>query len=437
MAVNKKKSTDSYAFLKDKNYVKRILFTFALLAVYRIGSSIPVPGIDASTVRILFSQNTLFGLMNMMGGGSLERMSIFAMGVGPYITASIIIQLLSMDVIPALSDMREEGKKGQAKLNDVTKYLGLILTVIQAASLVYGFDRNYHIMSDPSTANYLFVIIVMTAGSMILVWFGDQIAMKGIGNGISMIIFAGIVSNIPAEFVQAYQSLAGGGEPSGYIAFAIYIVTYITIILLILVMELAKRKIPVHYAGKTMNGSNMTYIPIKINSASVLPVIFASSVITAPQILLSFFSPDTYTHVSGFLSFSNPVCLIIYAFLIVFFEFFYTDLQLAPDEIAKNLNKSNGFIPGVRAGSETTRYIKDTIHKVTVFGAIGLLIVALIPHIIPLITPLPSSFGIGGTGLIIVVGVALETLKQLTTENTQVKYKDYVSGKYANGGFLK
>ena len=437
MASKTKRKADSYAFLKDKEYIKRILFTFALLAIYRIGSSIPVPGVDASTIKILFSENSIFGLMNMMGGGALERMSIFAMGVGPYITASIIIQLLSMDVIPALSEMREQGKKGQAKLNNITKYLGLIMTVIQGASLVYGFDKTYGIMTNKAVSGYIFVITVMTAGSMILVWFGDQIAMKGIGSGLSMIIFAGIVANIPAEFAQAFQTMAGSGEMKGYLSFALYVVCYVIIILLVLVMELAQRKIHVYYAGKTTSGSNMTYIPIKINTASVLPVIFASSVITAPQIILSFINANAYNAVSKVLSFSNPFGLILYAVLIVFFEFFYTDLQLDPSEMAKNLSKANGFVPGVRAGSETVNFFKKTIHKVTFYGTIGLLIVALVPYLIPLLTHLPSSFGLGGTGLIIVAGVALETLKQLTTENTKVKYKDFTSGKYANGGFLR
>lgn len=427
--LSRREREGNFGFLKNQETVKKILFTLAILAIYRIGSAIPVPGVDTTLLRLSLGQSTILGLINMLGGGSLERLSIFAMGVGPYITASIIVQLLSMEVIPALNDMRQEGKKGQQKLNNVTKYVGLVLALIQGFSLIYGFDKQYGILPGASFADYLFIVVILTAGTMTLVWFGDQIAMKGVGNGLSMIIFAGIVSNLPSNFIGTYRSLmAEGVTTSGIALFAGYVLFHILIILLVLVMELSQRQIPVQYAGRLANGSNINFIPFKINSASVLPVIFASSVISAPQIILSFINAGAYRKVSDFLSFSKPTGLIIYAVLIVAFSFFYTDLQMEPDEIAKNLNKNHAFIPGIRAGGETNKYIKDTLHNVTVYGTLFLLIVALVPHVLPLITPLPANSGVGGTGVIIAVGVALETIKQLQTEETKDKYSDYVKG---------
>lgn len=438
ISMASKKKENDFSFLKEKKTWQRIGFTFLILAIYRIGSTIPVPGTDTSMMKLLLSQNSVFALMNMFGGGSLERMSIFAMGVGPYITASIVVQLLSMDVIPYLASLRDEGKKGQQKLNEITKYVGLVLTIVQATSLVYGFDKQYHIMTDTTFTSYLFTVIVMTAGSMTLVWFGDQIALKGIGGGLSMIIFAGIVSNMPASFAQAFAVTAASKTAAGVISFIIYCAVFVAIILLVLGMELAVRKIPVHYAGRTVKGGNMTYIPFRINSASVLPVIFASSVISAPQIILSFVNVDIYQKVSSFLSLQKPFGLILYAVLIVVFDFVYTEMQVSPTEIANILKKNNGLIPGIRAGSETINYLTSTLRHLTVFGASGLLVVALIPYLVPMLTQLPSSMGIGGTGIIIVVGVALETIRQLQAENTKVRYKDYVNYKtFERGGIFR
>ena len=427
--MTRREREGNFGFLKNPETVKKILFTFMILAIYRIGSAIPVPGVDTTLLKLSLGQNSIFSLINMLGGGSLERLSIFAMGVGPYITASIIVQLLSMDVIPALNEMRQEGQKGQQKLNNVTKYVGLVLAAIQGFSLIYGFDKQYQIMPGASFADYLFIVVILTAGTMTLVWFGDQIAMKGVGNGLSMIIFAGIVANIPANFINTYRSLMSGGVTgTGIVAFAGYVAFHILIIILVLIMELSQRKIPVQYAGRLANGSNINYIPFKINSASVLPVIFASSVISAPQIILSFINPNAYQKVSDFLSFSKPTGLLLYTALIIVFSFFYTELQMEPDEIAKNLNKNHAFIPSVRAGGETNKYIKNTLYNVTVYGTLFLLVVALIPYILPLVTPLPANSGVGGTGVIIAVGVALETIKQLQTEETKDKYSDYVKG---------
>lgn len=426
---SRKQREGSFSFLKNPETRKRILFTLMVLAIYRIGSAIPVPGVDTTLLKLSLGQSSVLNLMNMLGGGSLERLSIFAMGVGPYITASIIVQLLSMDVIPALSEMREEGHKGQQKLNNVTKYVGLALALIQGFSLIYGFDKQYSILPNASVADYLFIVTTLTAGTMILVWLGDQIAAKGIGNGLSMIIFAGIVANIPSNFANAYSVALGGGySPEGMLSFAGYVLFYVAIILLVLVMELSIRKIPVQYAGRLASGNNISFIPFKINSASVLPVIFASSTISAPQIILSFVNAKAYQKVASFLDLSKPFGICLYAVLIVVFAFFYTDLQMDPDEIAKNLNKNHGFIPGIRAGSETNKYIKDTLHRITVYGTAALLVVALIPHILPLVTKLPASAGIGGTGIIIAVGVALETVKQLQADETKTKYEFYSKG---------
>ena len=276
------------SMLKNKEIRKKILFTLAMLLIYRIGSAIPVPGVDANALASQISDNSILSMMNLLGGGALERLSLFAMGVTPYITASIIIQLLSMDVIPALTEMTKSGQAGRMKMEKITRYLGVVLSFVQAFSLVYGFDVQYQVLENANLSGYLYTATVMTAGTMFLVWLGDRISMRGIGNGLSVIIFAGIVSNMPSTFVQVFQVLAGGttqGELfNGILQFALFCLMYLAIIVFVIVMETAVRKIPIQYTNSTTirSGADITFLPLKINSASVIPVIFAQSIMTAP-----------------------------------------------------------------------------------------------------------------------------------------------------------
>ena len=352
------------SLFKNKETRNRIFFTLAMLLIYRIGSAIPVPGVDANQLSSQIADNSILSMMNLLGGGALERLSLFAMGVHPYITASIIIQLLSMDVIPALTEMAKSGQTGRMKMDKITRYLAVVLAFVQAFSLVYGFDRQYNILENNQFSGYIFTATVMTAGTMFLIWIGDRISQRGIGNGLSILIFSGIVANMPAQFVQAWNILAGGtsqGEVfNGVLQFALFCLMYLFIIVFVIIMETAMRKIPIQYTNSTnmRGGGDITYLPFKINSASVIPVIFAQAIMTAPQIIISFFNTDLYNTLSNFLSLNRPVGLAIYAVLIVLFTFFYTDLQVDPEKVAENLNKSGAYIPGIRPGSETKTYLK-------------------------------------------------------------------------------
>lgn len=421
------------SLFKNKDTRNKILFTLAMLLIYRIGSAIPVPNVNADTLAAQISDNSILSMMNLLGGGALERLSVFAMGVTPYITASIIIQLLSMDFIPALTEMTKSGQTGRMKMEKVTRYLGVVLSFVQAYSLVYGFDVQYRVLENPTISGYLYTATVLTAGTMFLVWLGDRISMKGIGNGLSIIIFAGIVANMPASFVQVYQVLAGGATQgelfNGILQFALYCLLYLAIIVFVIIMETAVRKIPIQYTNSTTirGGADITYLPLKINSASVIPVIFAQSIMTAPQIIISFFNADLYQKLSSFLSLTTPIGLTIYAVLTILFTFFYTDLQVDPEKVAENLGKSGAYIPGIRPGAETKTYLHKVLNRITVLGAIALTIVAVIPFLLPMFTSLPASTSVGGTGIIIVVGVAMETMAQLKGQLTQKQYHGFLN----------
>ncbi len=421
------------SLFKNKETRNKILFTLAMLLIYRIGSAIPVPGINSEALAASIGDNSILNMMNLLGGGALERMSVFAMGVGPYITASIIIQLLSMDVIPALTEMAKSGQTGRQKMDRITRYLGVVLAFVQAASLVYGFDKQYNILENSGLSGYLFTATVLTAGTMFLLWLGDRISMKGIGNGISIIIFAGIVSNMPASFAQTWNILAGGttqGELfNGILQFALFCLLYLAIVVFVVIMETAVRKIPIQYTNSSnlRGGKNdITFLPLKINSASVIPVIFAQSIMTAPQIIISFFNTDLYNKLNSVLSLNKPFGLCLYALLTVLFTFFYTDLQVDPDKVAENLSKSGAYIPGIRPGNETRTYLHKVLNRITVLGAFFLTVVAVIPYLLPMITSLPQSTALGGTGIIIVVGVAMETVAQLKGQLTQKSYRGFL-----------
>ena len=420
------------SMFKNKEIRNKILFTLAMLLIYRVGSAIPVPGVDATKLASQISDNSVLSMMNLLGGGALERLSVFAMGVTPYITASIIIQLLSMDVIPALTEMTKSGQTGRMKMEKITRYLGVVLSFVQAYSLVYGFDKQYNVLANSNLSGYLYTATVLTAGTMFLIWLGDRISMKGIGNGLSIIIFAGIVSNMPSQFVQVWNVLAGGttqGELfNGILQFALFILLYIIIIVFVIVMETAVRKIPIQYTNSSSytRGNDVTFLPLKINSASVIPVIFAQSIMTAPQIVISFFNQDLYKTLQSYLSLSSTTGLILYAVLTFLFTFFYTDLQVDPDQVADNLSKSGAYIPGIRPGNETKTYLHKVLNRITVLGAIALVIVSTLPYILPMFTSLPSSISIGGTGIIIVVGVAMETIAQLKGQLTTKAYHGFL-----------
>ena len=423
---------------KNKDIRNRIFFTLAMLFVFRFGSAITVPGVDVTELIKGMQDSSLFAMINMLGGGGLEQLSIFAMGVGPYITASIIIQLLSMDVIPALTELTKAGASGKKKIDRYTRYLAVVLAFFQATTLIYSFSTQYSSLftNGGGWASILYVSTILTAGSMFLLWIGDRISMKGIGNGVSMIIAAGIIARLPYQFTTAWQTLVDSSSNSatfnGILTFGLYIICYLLIIVFVIFMQTAERKIPIQYTSSTVTTKrkDMTYLPLKINSASVIPVIFASAIMVAPLQICQLIWPNAawVETMQTYMGMQTPISLVIYVILIILFTFFYTELQVDPEKIAENLGKSGTYIPGIRPGTETKEYINKVLCRITVLGALGLAFIAVLPYALPLIpgVNLPQSMGIGGTGIIIVVGVAMETVKQIEGRLTQKSYRGFL-----------
>ena len=408
---------------KNKDIQKRILFTLLVLFIFKLGTTIIVPGVDTSN----FQDLGYFELLNVFGGGALEKFSILALGVMPYITASIVIQLLEMDIVPYLAELSKQGHTGRAKLNQITRVLGIVLAFIN------GYVFSFAFLKNGTPIEYMQFATVLTAGTAFLLWLGDQITAKGIGNGISLIIMAGIIANIPNMFAQAFETLVKIGTAQettlGIISFIVYVLVYIGIIIGIVFIENAERRIPIQYANKS-NAilGKQNYIPFKLNSPGVMPVIFASALMTLPSILASFIKKDGFTiFVSKWLTMNTATGFGLYIIFIIAFAYFYTFLQLKPKELAENLQKNGGFIPGIRPGEETVQYVSKILKKITLVGAIFLAILAALPIAFGMIfTTLPNSVTIGGTGILIVVGVALETYKQIESE---LVTRDYVKGR--------
>lgn len=416
---------------------QRIIFTLGMLFVFRLGAAITIPSINANALTAGAANNGILGIMNMLGGGMLERFSIFSLGVSPYITASIIIELLSMDVIPVLTQWQKEGNTGKKKKDKVTRYVTLVLAAIQGGSLTYAFDKGYNILNSSSIWTYVYVVIVMMAGSMLAMWIGDQITQKGIGNGTSLLIFTGIVSNLPNNFITTFNNLVTFDKGTqtaalGILWYVLFVIVYLAIVIFVVFNEGAVRKIPIMYATSSntvMRTKDSTHMPIKINSSGVLPVIFAASVLAAPRTIISFMkSTDVTKMIDSILNYQEPVGFCLYIIMIVLFGFFYSNLQIDANKISDDLKKNGGAIPGVRTGKDTEKYISTVLNRVTVVGSIFLVIIAAIPIMTPVIWAQTSnaSLTLGGTGLIIITGVALETTKQIKTLITRKEYHGYI-----------
>ncbi len=410
---------------KNKDIQKRILFTLVCLFIFVLGKAIIVPGIDKYSLGV--TQLGFIELINVMGGGALGQFSIFALGVMPYITASIIIQILAMDIIPYLSELKKQGGVGRNQLNKITRITGIALAFVQG--YVYSFAFLGSAGSGILNVDYLQFALVLTAGTSLLLWIGDQITAKGIGNGISLIIMAGIISSMPTMFLTAFNELTSDSSIIGILLFILYVVVYIAIILGVVYIEGAERRINVQYANKSNSsfGGRQNYIPFKLNSAGVMPVIFSSALISIPSFIATFIKNEGFNNfVNQYISMQSPVGFSLYIILIFVFAYFYTFMQIKPSEMSDNLNKNGGYIPGVRPGIETTNYISDTLSHITIVGALFLAILAGIPVIFGLFSGLSSNVTIGGTGLLIVVGVALETYKQL---ESQLQSRSYRKGR--------
>lgn len=427
-----------FGFLKNalsvKDIRRRILYTLMMLAIYRLGSHIPVPGVDASAIQEL-SKTGILGMLNMFGGGALQRYSIFAMGVSPYITSSIIVQLLSMDLIPSFTEWAKQGEVGRRKLNQWTTYIAIILGYVQSLGLSYSFNNlsGFGLIKNASPSTYAFIALILTAGTMLLVWMGEQITRNGIGNGLSLLIFAGIIAEVPKEIYAMLKGLIN--SPSEELKKNIWIavgilVFFIVMTIIVVAMEQAQRKIPIHHSKKATSSKILAHLPLKINSAGVIPVIFATSFMTTPRTVMEFFKKGEPGKVFQFFlnlfDIQHPYGTVFYIVLLVAFTYFYALLQIDPEKVAENLQKQSAYIPSVRPGNETDVYLTKTINRLSFVGALYLTVVAILPILSGYIWDVPMNFALSGTSLLIVVGVAIDTMHNIEGRMVTRRYKGFL-----------
>ena len=395
---------------KNKDIRKRILFTLFGLLVFALGTTIPVPGTEGA-----LSSLGLWELYNAIGGGALKRFSIFALGVMPYISASIITGILQMDIVPYFTELKESGEQGRQKINQINRYLGIAIAFVQ------GFAMAFTFVKGASTLEYMKISLILTGGTALLLW-----------HGISLIIMAGIINTVPKMFIDSFDSLVTSRTGSlfiGIVSFILFILLYLVIIIGIVYEECSERRIPIQYSNRTASsyGQKQNYIPFKLNSAGVMPVIFASVFLSIPSFIAGILGDSSKfsVFVSKYIDYSSVTGFILYIVLIFIFGFFYTNMQINPKELAKNLNKSGGYIPGIRPGGETEKYIKKILNRITLIGSVFIAVIAGLPIVFSsfINTGLPASARIGGTGLLIVVGVAIETYRQLESSLINRNYK--------------
>jgi preprotein translocase subunit SecY len=436
----------------------RVLFTLGMLAVYRIGNFIPTPGVNSEALKILAeqAQNQLFGLYDMFTGGSLSRVTIFALGVMPYISSSIILQLMTV-VWPYLERLSKEGELGRRKITQYTRYLTLVLALVQSLGIAIYLERQTEIAGglplvyDPGWSFRFMCVLTLTTGTMFIMWLGEQITERGIGNGMSLIIFAGIVVNLPRAVIATFDQLQTG--QIGLLTMALLLIVMVGIVAAIIYVERGHRRITVQYAkrvvGRRQYGGSSTHIPLKVNTGGVIPVIFASSILTFPITFSGVFAPDGWAAaVIRQISPSMPLYNLLYMLGIVFFAYFYTAIIFNPDDVSENMRKYGGFIPGIRPGKRTAEYIDTILARITLVGSIYLAIVAIIPEFlltgfrvepIPVIGPtldanlprfitqgLNVQFYFGGTSLLIVVGVAMDTVNQVESQLIMRHYDGFM-----------
>lgn len=424
-------------FMRVADIRNRILFTLAMLIIFRLGTFIPVPNVNVEAFKIQ-GELSAFGILNVFGGGALQNFSIFAMGIMPYITASIIIQLLQMDVVPKFTEWSKQGEVGRRKLAQFTRYFTIILGFIQAIGMSYGFNNMFggQLIESPTFMTYLYVATVLTAGTAFLMWLGEQITAKGVGNGISVLIFGGIVAAMPTTINQIYaQKFTDAGDQLflNIVTVALIAILVIAIVVGVIFFQEAVRKIPIQYAKQVTGNSNTpvgghsTHLPLKVNSAGVIPVIFAVSfIITPPTIARLFGTNDVTTWIINTFDYTKPVGMVLYVALIVAFTYFYTFVQVNPEQMADNLKKQGGYIPGIRPGKTTQEYVTKVLYRLTIVGALFLSVISVLPVFFTKVADLPQSAQIGGTSLLIVIGVALETMKQLESQLVKRHYKGFI-----------
>ncbi|MDT8902667.1 preprotein translocase subunit SecY [Anaeroselena agilis] len=389
---------------------QKVMFTLLMFLVFRAGTHVPVPGVNAAMIEQLFNQGNLFGLLDLFSGGALSKFSVFAMSITPYINASIIMQLLTV-VVPKFEQWAKEGDEGRKKITQITRYGTVLLGFIQAIGMAYGLKVA---IVNPSIGSIILIALTLTAGTTFLMWLGEQITEKGIGNGISLIIFAGIVSRLPDGLSVIYQYVKAG--TINYFNVALFAIIALAMVVFVILIQQGQRKIPVQYAkrvvGRKMYGGHSTHIPLKVNQAGVIPIIFASSVLMFPITIAQFVEVGWVKTVAGWFAWGTMLNTTLYAVLIIFFTYFYTAVTMNISDMAENMKKYGGFIPGLRPGKPTADYLDRVMTRITLAGAIFLAFIAILPNIVVWATNIQGVY-FGGTALLIVVGVALDTMKQI------------------------
>ena len=403
----------------------KILYTLMMFAVFRAGIHIPVPGVDASVIESLFTSGNLFGLLDLFAGGALSKFSIFAMSITPYINASIIMQLLQ-SVVPQFEAWSKDGEDGRKKIAKVTRYGTVVLGFVQAAGMAFALRANNALVNNDFLSVFV-VAIILTAGTCLLMWIGEQITAYGIGNGISLIIFAGIVARLPDGLETIYQYIQNG-TINMFQAF-LFAVIALAMIAVVVAVTQGQRRIPIQYAkrvvGRKMYGGHSTFLPLKVNQAGVIPIIFASSVLMFPVTIAQFIDNEYVHKIADLFTWGTPLQTALYAILIFIFTYFYTAISINITDMADNMKKYGGFIPGIRAGKPTADYVDNVMTRITLAGAVFLAVVAIIPNFLGSITGVQGVY-FGGTALLIVVGVALDTMQQIESLMVTRHYKGFV-----------
>ena len=402
---------------------QKVIFTLIMFAVFRLGTHIPVPGVDPSAIEQLLATGNLFGLLDLFSGGAFSKFSIFAMSITPYINASIIMQLLTV-VIPTLEQWSKEGQEGHKKTTKVTRYLTVALAFFQAVGMSIGLKQA---ILNPNPVSILIIAITLTGGTIFLMWIGEQITANGVGNGISLIIFAGIVAALPKNLGTIYSYLQAG-TISYFNAFVFAVIALLMIVFVIYIQE-GNRRVPISYAkrvvGKKTYGGSSSHIPLKVNHAGVIPIIFASSVLMFPVTVAQFIEVPWVTTLAGYFAWGTPLQTSIYALLIIFFTYFYTAVTVKISDMAENLKKYGGFIPGIRPGKPTEEYLDTVMTRITLAGAFFLAFIAVLPNLVAGATHIEGVY-FGGTALLIVVGVALNTMKQIESMVVMRHYQGFM-----------
>lgn len=422
--------------LKIKNVRKKILFTIFIIFVFRLGTTITVPSINARNLDQLRDLPFL-NMLNLVSGNALKNFSVFSMGVSPYITASIIVQLLQMDIYPKFVEWGKQGEVGRRKLNQATRYISVVFAFIQSIGITYSFDRlsSVGIVKSPSPSTFLLIGAIMTTGSVIVTWLGDQISDKGFGNGVSMIIFAGIISSIPDSLTSVYEDFFVNVRSSqlsqSYIIVGLLVLAVLVIVFFTTFVQQAEYKIPIQYTKLAQGAPTSSYLPLKVNPAGVIPVIFASSITTIPSTIIPFFENGRdipwLVKLQEILNFQSPTGMLIYAVLIVLFSFFYTFVQVNPEKTAENLQKNASYIPSVRPGRETEQYLASLLKKLATVGSIFLAFISLTPIVAQQIFELSSGIALGGTSLLILISTGIESMKQLEGYLLKRKYVGFMN----------